>query len=106
MPFDGPDTRRSAIAGVLLCAPAALLAAAAAAQAGSFQDSRAIFTQAQRALGEGNYKTAEKGFLAMLRIDPDSVAASTDLGVVYLRTGRFELAIRAFERAKRLAPQL
>src|SRR5216117_1692926 len=66
-------------------------------------DPRALFEQAQRALNAGDYAQAEQGFLAVLRIDPQSAGAYFNLGVVYLRTEKFDAAIASLEKARRLA---
>ena len=65
-----------------------------------------LFERAQQALAAKDYPTAESGFKEFLKLDPNSAAAYTNLGVVYLRTGRFPQAIRALETAKRLDPQM
>src|SRR5205809_7596307 len=69
-------------------------------------DPRALFEQAQRALNAGDYAQAEQGFLAVLRIDPQSAGAYFNLGVVYLRTEKFDAAIASLEKARRLAPAI
>src|SRR5262249_29243804 len=76
------------------------------AQGTPAQDARAIFERAQRALVKKDYAAAERGFREGLRLDPKSVAAYTDLGVVYMRTERYDSAIRALLEAKKLAPNL
>src|SRR5439155_16039136 len=69
-------------------------------------DPRALFEQAQRALNAGDYAQAEQAFLAVLRIDPQSAGAYFNLGVVYLRTEKFDAAIASLEKARRLAPAI
>jgi tetratricopeptide (TPR) repeat protein len=70
------------------------------------QDPRSIFENAQSALAAGNYKSAESGFREVLKLDPQSAAAYVNLGVVYMRTEKFDAAIKAFESAKKLAPSM
>jgi len=53
----------------------------------------------------GDYAKAEQGFRALIKIDPRSAAAYSNLGVVYLRTNRLDSAIKSFEAAHKLAPQ-
>src|SRR5271157_3000832 len=66
----------------------------------------AVFAQAQRALGAGDYAAAERGFRRVLELDPRSAAAYVNLGVTYLRSGKVDLAIKSFEAARKLAPQM
>src|SRR5439155_10698260 len=66
----------------------------------------ALFKQAQVALAKGDYANAERGFHEVLEIDPQSAAAYTNLGVIYLRTNKIDFAIKAFENAKKLSPQV
>src|SRR5690349_8282144 len=69
-------------------------------------DPRALFEDAQRALLAHDYAKAEQGFRKYLEIDPHSAAGYSNLGVVYMRLGRYASAIEAFQDAKKLAPQL
>jgi tetratricopeptide (TPR) repeat protein len=69
-------------------------------------DPRSIFERAQHALAAGDYKSAENGFHEVLKLDPKSASAYVNLGVVYMRTERFDAAIKALESAKRLAPSV
>ena len=50
------------------------------------QDPRAAFESAENALLNKDYASAEKGFQEVLRLDPHSAAAYSNLGVVYMRT--------------------
>src|SRR5215471_19107550 len=67
---------------------------------------RSVFESAQRALLAGDYKSAESGFREVLRLDSQSAAAYVNLGVVYMRTQKFDAAIKALESAKKLAPSM
>src|ERR1017187_9392735 len=69
-------------------------------------DPRAIFERAQQALVRKDYAAAERGFREVLRLDPRSAAAYTDLGVVYMRTEKYDSAIRVLLEAKKLSPNL
>ena len=70
------------------------------AQRLSEQDLRAAFERAQQALAAQDYPAAEQRFKDFLKLDPNSAAAYTNLGVVYMRTGKSDEAIRALETAK------
>src|SRR6516164_1023899 len=72
----------------------------------SSQDPRIVFESAQRALAAGDYRSAESGFREVLKLDPQSAAAYVNLGVVYMRTQKFDAAIKALESAKKLAPTM
>lgn len=65
-----------------------------------------IFHTAQQSLQAGSYSEAEKGFLEVLRLNPNSAAAYANLGVVYLRTNRFQAAVESFQQAAHLAPEV
>src|SRR6516164_4136117 len=69
-------------------------------------DPRKLFEEAQHALLAHDYPRAEQGFRDVLRIDPQSVGGYANLGVVYMRTGRYDLAIEAIKKAKGLAPRM
>ncbi len=70
------------------------------------QDLRATFEHAQQSLAAKDYAGAEHGFKEFLKLDPQSAAGYTNLGVVYLRTGKSEEAIQAFETARKLDPHM
>src|SRR3989442_11549807 len=69
-------------------------------------DLKRLFEDAQHALLVHDYPKAEEGFQEVLRIDPHSVGAMSNLGVIYLRTGRYDAAIQVFQQARDLAPQM
>src|SRR5947207_11189302 len=69
------------------------------------QEPKTLFEEAQRALAAGDYASAEKGFREVLKLDSQSAAAYSGLGVVYLRTEKINSAIRAFETGKNIARQ-
>jgi len=70
------------------------------------QDPRSIFEHGQHALADGEYTVAEQDFDHLLRIGMRSAPVYGNLGVVYMRTNRLDAAIKAFLRAKELAPGL
>src|SRR5579859_3410414 len=70
----------------------------------SDQNLRAAFARAQQALAAKDYADAERGFKDFLKLDPNSAAAYTNLGVVYLRTAKPDEAIKVFEIARKLDP--
>lgn len=55
-------------------------------------------------LGAGRLEEAERAFLRTLSVDPRSVRARNNLGVLYLKTGRKDAAIKQWEEALRLEP--
>src|SRR5262249_13166517 len=57
-----------------------------------------------RALTISDYAGAERGFQAVLREEPANVAALSNLGVIYSRTGRADQAITMYRRALELSP--
>jgi tetratricopeptide (TPR) repeat protein len=67
---------------------------------------KTLFEEAQRALIAHDYAKVERGFRGVLKIDPRSVAAYSKLGVVNMRLGRYDLAIKAFTEAEKLAPEV
>ena len=75
-------------------------------QSASAANPKAAFDQAARALAAHDYAAAERGFREVLKLDPRSGAAYTNLGVVYMRTNRLDSAISALQEAKKLAPNL
>ncbi len=78
----------------------------AAAQQPPVADPKPIFERAQLALRNKDYPAAERGFQEVLRLDPRSAAAYTNLGVVYMRMEKYDSAIRALLEAKKLKPNL
>jgi tetratricopeptide (TPR) repeat protein len=111
--FDVWRSARGAAAGILLSLLPALLAVGAQSPGGGSparrlteQDLRAAFERAQQALAAKDYPAAERGFKGFLKLDPQSAAAYSNLGVVYMRTGRPDEAIRALKMAKKLDPHM
>ncbi len=63
-----------------------------------------MFERAAAALASREYQAAERGFQAVLKAEPDNLAALGNLGVVYSRTRRYSEAINAYRRALKAAP--
>jgi len=57
-------------------------------------DPKDVFERGQRALAAGRYADAERDFDRLLKMGLRSAPVYTNLGVVYLRTGKLESAIR------------
>ena len=66
----------------------------------SAEDPRVVFERAQKALLAKDYSNAEKGFKEVLRLDPRSAAAYSNLGVVYMRLERYNAAIPDIPRSQ------
>ena len=64
------------------------------------------FDKARQLQDLGNYSEAERLYRAVLAVDPDSVPALTNLGVVLSRQGKHSDAIAAYQRVLRLDPAL
>src|ERR1043166_2787069 len=64
----------------------------------------AVFEKAVAALAAQDYTSAERGFLAGLRARPSNIGALGNLGVVYMRTRRYAMAINVYNRALVKAP--
>jgi len=62
------------------------------------------FEQAVKALGSGDYHASEEGFQKVLSTSPNHLGALQNLGLVYARTGRLDLAIATYRRALALSP--
>src|SRR5579862_2750779 len=75
-------------------------------QQASSVDPKNIAEHGQRALAEGQYAAAELDFQKLLKLGVHSASLYSNLGVVYLRTGRFDQAISVFLKAKALAPNV
>jgi tetratricopeptide (TPR) repeat protein len=87
----------TAVCGALQATPGAVRSSAA--------DPAQIFARGQLALQNGKLDEAEEAFREVLQIDPQSGAAYTNLGVVYMRRKQWAKAVNALEKAERLMPQ-
>jgi tetratricopeptide (TPR) repeat protein len=65
---------------------------------------QAIFVQGEKALAAKQYPAAEEDFNHLLRLGVHTAPVYSNLGVVYLHSGKPDEAIRMLERAKELAP--
>src|SRR3954468_3879350 len=68
------------------------------------EPAKEVFEKAVRALGAGDYDTAERGFQSVLREQPRNIAALSNLGVIYSRTNRADRAIAAYRGALQVSP--
>ncbi len=68
------------------------------------EQAKIVFDRAARALAAADYAAAERGFQAVLRQEPNNVAALSNLGVIYSRTSRADEAISVYRRALKLSP--
>jgi len=68
------------------------------------QTANDLFQAAQSDITKGNYSAAIEKFRQMLKLDPNSPEAWSDLGVAYSMGGEHQQAVEAFERALQLDP--
>ena len=71
---------------------------------GAAEPAKEVFDKAVQALSAGDYASAERGFQTVLRQEPNQIAALANLGVIYSRTSRADLAISAYRKALHLSP--
>ena len=71
---------------------------------GAADSAREIFEGAAKALAAGNTEAAERGFQAVLHLEPHNIAALSNLGVIYSRTSRSDQAIAVYKDALRTSP--
>jgi tetratricopeptide (TPR) repeat protein len=67
-------------------------------------DPAEIFRHGQEALQRGQLEVAERDFRQVLQLDPQSGAAYSNLGVVYMRRKQWDKALGALQKAERLMP--
>lgn len=63
-----------------------------------------LFERGQQSLAAGKYEDAQRDFGQLIKMGVRSGSVYTNLGVVYMRTGKLDNAIQAFKKAKELAP--
>jgi len=63
-----------------------------------------IFAAGQAALAKGDLNAAESAFRSVLKIQPDSLPARANLGVVYMRRKNWTRALAEFQVAEKQAP--
>ena len=64
----------------------------------------ALFMEGKSALTKGDLTAAETAFRQVLKLEPDSLPARANLGVVYMRREDWPRALAEFRTAERLAP--
>src|SRR5215831_14948184 len=69
-------------------------------------DDRAQFEKGQRAIEEGDLDTAEAAFRQVLRADPRSAGAYSNLGVIAMRRKSWEQALKLLRAAEKLDPHM
>src|SRR5882757_1156098 len=67
---------------------------------------QAIFAHGEKALADKQYPAAREDFSRLLHLGVHTAAVYSNLGVVYLRSGRPDEAIKMLESAERLAPSV
>src|SRR5580704_16126253 len=65
---------------------------------------QAIFAHGEKALADKQYPVAREDFSRLLHAGVHTAPVYSNLGVVYLRSGKPDDAIRMLEKAKELAP--
>lgn len=76
------------------------------AQAPGATNPKAIFERGQAALNRGDYGAAERDFRRLIQTGTRTAPVYTNLGVVYLRTGRLDSAVKVLTQAGQLAPRM
>src|SRR5262249_12579708 len=67
---------------------------------------RGYFKEAREAESRSDWQAAETNYLKAIAISPGWAEAVVNLGIVYNRQGKPDLAARAFTRAAEINPQL
>ena len=67
-------------------------------------DAKELFERGQRELATANYTDAERDFDRLLEMGLRTAPVYTNLGVIYLRTGKLDRAVSVLKKAKELAP--
>jgi tetratricopeptide (TPR) repeat protein len=70
------------------------------------KDPKTVFERGQRELSHGQYRQAEQDFDRLIRAGIRTAPVYTNLGVVYLRTGRLDAAVKVLTQAAKLAPSV
>lgn len=68
------------------------------------QDAASLAQRAAQAQQAGDYTGAEQAWRSVTQLQPDSVAAHVNLGVVLVNFGRYDEAIAQYETADKLLP--
>jgi tetratricopeptide (TPR) repeat protein len=70
----------------------------------SSSDPAAIFREGQLALEKKQHQRAEEAFRTVINLDPRSFPAYANLGVVYIREKKWDLALTMLHKAEKLNP--
>jgi Flp pilus assembly protein TadD len=70
------------------------------------EDVKAAYVAGEEATRAGDLGAAETDFLRVLKLVPQDVGARVNLGVVYLREEKWDLALNYLKQAEKLAPQV
>src|SRR5271169_6618446 len=76
------------------------------AQQTQVPDRQVLIAKGQKELDEKQYAAAEQDFKRLLELGVRTAPVYSNLGVVYLRLGKIDKAIRMLEHAKTLAPNV
>ena len=93
-------SRRTALVVTFVLAAAAFAPASAAVTAGDFSTAAKLCAAGSAALDAGNVDDGRKAFSKALEAVPDFPDAHLGLGRIAMAEGRFEDALREFERAR------
>ncbi len=85
---------------------AGLCSSQCAAQYARTQDAQALIEHGQKALAEKQYAAAEQDFTRLLQLGVRTAPVYSNLGVAYLRLGKFAKAIQMLQQAEKLAPNV
>ena len=79
---------------------------AQAAGASSDDQIRIHFQRAREALGQNDYRLAEKEFQEILALDPELAGAHANLGIARYLQAKYDQAVRSFRRAMEIQPEM
>jgi len=108
-----PNSRRLVCALLVSIGLLALLCLAGADAGGATQnttlphgknDPREAFERGQTALQQGHLEEAEAAFRNVLALDPGSIGAYSNLGVVYMREKQWKAALSMLQKADKMSP--
>jgi tetratricopeptide (TPR) repeat protein len=99
-----PDSIHTALIGYVFLLLMMPIGGVAQANSPSAAEIRAYMDQAQRDLRDNQPDAAIKAYQAVLRLDPNSVDARADLGVVAMSTGNWSAASEQLDAALKIQP--
>ena len=85
---------------------AGLCSSQCTAQYARTHDAQALIEHGQKALAEKQYAAAEQDFTRLLQLGVRTAPVYSNLGVAYLRLGKFDKAIQMLQQAQKLAPNV